>query len=285
LRRLLPILFIISLIACSQAELTTHEPELVVEGYIDDGGYPVVMLTTSLPVNTDGFSFDSLSTHLLRWAKVTVSDGEQETILTGMVDRRYFPPFIYTTTRMEGQAGKTYRLTVDYDKFHATAVTTIPQPPAVDSFKVEEIMADSLYRITACFTDNPAERNYYKLFMRRGRYGRQWLSCYLGVVSDEVLNGYTEIPVNRGDLVTDTLDYSPYFYPSDSVTIKFAQIDEAAYRFWNDYENYDSFGRNPLFPLSKSLHSNIQGGLGCWYGCGAYIQSFAITDYIKKSTQ
>ena len=66
MRRLLPILFIISLIACSQAELTTHEPELVVEGYIDDGGYPMVMLTTSLPVNTDGFSFDSLSTHLLR---------------------------------------------------------------------------------------------------------------------------------------------------------------------------------------------------------------------------
>ena len=69
MRRLLPTLFIIGLIACSQAELTTHEPELVIEGYIDDGGYPVVMLTTSLPVNTDGFSFDSLSTHLLRWPR------------------------------------------------------------------------------------------------------------------------------------------------------------------------------------------------------------------------
>jgi len=279
MRRVLPILIVLGVFSCSQAELTEHQPELVVEGYIDNDGFPVVMLTTTLPVNTESQSFDSLSSHLLRWAKVTVSDGERDVILTGMVDKRYFPPFIYTTTRMEGEVGKSYRLTVDYDNYHATAVTTIPQPPAVDSFKVESAMKDSLYRIIVCFTDNPKERNYYKLFMRRGMRGRQWLSCYLGVLSDEVLDGYSEVVVNKGELATDTLDYTPYFFRTDSITIKFAQIDEAAYRFWNEFENYGSFARNPLFPLSKSLHSNIQGGVGFWYGCGAYIKSFALSDY------
>ena len=274
------LLLLFLLIACGETEFTNHQPELVVEGYIDDGGYPVVMLTTSLPVNTEEFDFDSLTNHLRRWARVVVSDGEQEAILTGMVDRRYFPPFVYTTTRIVGQAGHTYTLTIDDGDYHATAVTTIPEPPAVDSFKVEAIIADSLYRITACFTDRPDERNYYKLFMRRGRRGRQWLSCYLGVASEQVFGeGYTEMVVNQGRLVTDTTDYTPYFFRSDSVTIKLATIDEAAYRFWDDYENYSSFARNPLFPITKSLHSNIKGGLGCWYGCGAYIRSFALSDW------
>jgi len=283
MRAFLTLTIIACLLACSKSELPDRQPQLVVEGYIDDGGAPVVMLTTTLPVTTEELSPDSISTHLLRWARVTVSDGEEEVVLTGMADKRYLPSFVYTSNRMEGQAGKSYRLTVDYENYHATAVTTIPQPPAVDSFKVEPVIRDSLFRITVCFTDNPHERNYYKLFMRRGRRGRQWLSCYLGVVSDEVLDGYSELAVNRGELVTDTADYTPYFFRTDSVTIKFAQIDEPAYRFWNDFENYASFARNPMFPLTKSPHCNIQGGLGFWYGCGACIQSFALADYSSEN--
>lgn len=267
------------LYACDGMTLPENEEQLVVEGYIDDGGFPVVMVTTSMPVNTDSHSLDSLQDHLLRWAKVTVSDDEHEVILTGMVNNSYFPPFIYTTSRLRGQAGKCYKLTVEYKDFLATAETTIPPRPSLDSIVVRPSGIDSLCQIAACFTDNPDERNYYKAFVRMGRYGKQWLSCYLGIVSDEVFNGYTEMPINKGELATQRDEYTPYFNYNDTITIKFAQIDSVAYRFWNDYENHFSFNRNPLLRYSKSLQSNIKGGLGCWYGCGAVTHSLILSDY------
>ena len=69
-------------------------PEIVVEGWIEDGGFPVVMVTTSVPVSSEYEKWDSLEDHLVRWAKVTVSDGENEVVLTGKMDRNYFPPYI-----------------------------------------------------------------------------------------------------------------------------------------------------------------------------------------------
>ena len=69
-------------------------PEIVVEGWIEDGGFPVVIVTTSVPVSTDYKDWDTLMDHLVRWAKVSISDGEKEVILTGKMDTDYFPPYI-----------------------------------------------------------------------------------------------------------------------------------------------------------------------------------------------
>ena len=96
---------------------------LVVEGWIEDGGFPVVMLTRSLPVTTEYQSMDDLSDYMLRWARVTVSNGEDSVVLTGKYDRGYFPLFIYTTSRMRGEAGKEYTLTVEYRDYYATCRT------------------------------------------------------------------------------------------------------------------------------------------------------------------
>ena len=165
-------LLILGLAACAlQAcdttdEVAVSEPQMVVEGYIDSGGFPVVMLTTSVPISTETQKFDSLANHLLRWAKVTVSDGEQSVILTGMVDRHYYPPFIYTTSRMRGKTGHTYKLEVEYEEYHATAVTTIPERPQVDSFRVVPTAVDSLCQIVACFTDTASNLfSYFDSFI------------------------------------------------------------------------------------------------------------------------
>jgi len=266
--------------ACDTQQWPEYEPLLVVEGYVDDGGFPLVMLTTTVPVSREPQYIDSLGDHLLRWAKVTVSDGEQEVILTGMVDRAFFPPFVYTTSRMRGRAGQSYTLTVDYGDYHAWAVTTIPEAPVVDSFKVSPSDTDSLYSLSACLSPASLKRNYYMTFVRMGRNGRQWLPAYLGLVADNeaMSDQLMELPVNRPWLITDTTEYTPYFAEKDTIMVKISRIDEQAYQFWKGYENNINFSRNPIMPYSHSLHSNIEGGIGCWYGCGAVILPVSISE-------
>ena len=80
---------------------------------------------------------DSLSQYLIRWAKVSVSDGERTVVLTGKFDSRYFPPYVYTTGNMRGEAGKTYTLDVEHRDFHATATTTIPETHRIENLTIK----------------------------------------------------------------------------------------------------------------------------------------------------
>ena len=115
-----------ALTACESNYLGTAESQLVVEGWIENEGYPVVILSRSVPISEDYTPMDELDQYLLRWAKVTVSDGQNSVVLTRKYDSGYFPPYIYTTGRLKGRAGKSYTLTVEYRDYYATATTTIP---------------------------------------------------------------------------------------------------------------------------------------------------------------
>ena len=81
---------------------------------------------------------------------------------------------------------------------------------------------------------------------------------------------------------TFCFDLFKFFSYDDIISIKFAQIDEAAYNFWNDFENQTSFSKNPLFPLSENLATNIDGGFGCWYGCNAVFINLSLSKYKGK---
>src|SRR5688572_17462321 len=88
------ILFV--LISCKKESTHTlgeYKPKFVVEGWIEQDDYPFVILTHNLPFFT---SVDSaqLSEVVIRWAKVTVSDGQTTEVLTAKRDTNYFPPFI-----------------------------------------------------------------------------------------------------------------------------------------------------------------------------------------------
>ena len=125
---LLPTLLVFCglLTACETDMLSEGRSELVVEGWIGHGEFPVVMLTRTMPVSQHYQHPDSLAHYLLRWATVRISDGSDTVTLTGRYDEGYFPPYVYTTGRMRGRSGQTYTLTVDVDGFHATATTTVP---------------------------------------------------------------------------------------------------------------------------------------------------------------
>ena len=108
------LLALITAAGCSFPDMYDYEPQIVVEGWIEDGGYPVVIVTSTVPVTGDYRYWDEMQDHIIRWAKVTVSDGEKDVVLTGKMDNDYFPPYVYTTSRLKGESGKTYTLTVEY---------------------------------------------------------------------------------------------------------------------------------------------------------------------------
>ena len=71
------------LLSCQDTFLPADKDEIVVEGWIDAGSFPVVIVTRSLPVRLRdyGIPLDEISDYVEKWAKVTVSDGENSVVL------------------------------------------------------------------------------------------------------------------------------------------------------------------------------------------------------------
>lgn len=275
------LLFTIMFISACDDDAGIHNQssQLVVEGWIQNDQFPVVILTRTVPVSTEFQEMNDLKDYIIYWAKVTITDGTDTVVLTGMYDDNYFPPYIYTTGRMRGQTGKTYQLFVDYKDFHATATTTIPSTPQLDEFKVERLTdVDTLYKIKACFTDNPYEKNYYQLFTRVGTKSIQYTAAYLGSINDEVIDNHTEVTVYNGHRL-DTKAYTPYFTVNDTVSVKLAQVTKEGYLFWDQYTKNQSLSSNMFLSTIADVPSNVKGALGYWNGYGAVEKHFIIKDY------
>ena len=261
-------------LGCEETEVKQVPPQLVVEGWIDSGGFPIVKLTTTVPVSKQAQSTDSFDRFLVRWAKVTVSDGTREVVLTGMPNRDYFPPYIYTTSEMRGEVGKTYTLKVDYQDFHAHAVTTIPKPVALSRISTEEIpLYPGWFKLRIDFKDDPATTDYYKVFVRL--YGEKYdfHSTYFGTYNDRLLPIRASLLVEnaRQNVVNPTATFFKHY---EIVNIKFCHIDSVSYDFWKSMDGYQSEGRNPLFNAMQNIRSNIQGGLGYWCGYGVSYRGY-----------
>ena len=95
---------VVMTVACSDYGIDEKEAsvKLVVEGHIDSGGYPVVILTASASPAEGNIA---ISDKLIRWGKVTISDGDTTIIMTGGPNKKYFPPYTYSTFRMKGKPG------------------------------------------------------------------------------------------------------------------------------------------------------------------------------------
>lgn len=265
------------LTSCDEDHLAVTQPQLVVEGWIEDGGYPVVIVTSSIPISEEYMPAETLSDYIVRWATVTVYCGEDSAVLTGKYDKGYFPPYIYTTSRMKGEQGKNYSLKVEYKDMVATATTTIPPRPDVMRFRLEKCEdSDTMYQVKVVFTDNKEEKNYYQLFSKVGAENKQYLASYLGSIDDDVLGDTTEVAVYRGHEMLSTMDYTPYFRPNDTISVKLSQIDEASFHFWDDYIKILSLSRNPFMAPQRSIRYNIVNGFGYWCGMNSVKDYFVI---------
>lgn len=284
---LLLIIWGILQIGCADSPYDTDGPQLVVEGWIDAGGHPIVFVTTSLPFTSTDKNQTDFSSHILNWAKVTVSDGEQTVVLTGRVMRNYPIPYGFTTGQMRGQVGKTYKLTVDYADYHAQAITTIPHPCPIDSFRYALLTkADTLFELRAYASHlNLPTGGACKFFvMRRGK-DKHYLSCNMGLFAAQAVSPHAVFPVLQGHRLRNGKHdkYSPYFSTSDTLLVKFATLDAAAYHFWKSYEENLSLSSSPFFGSANALQGNINGALGYW--CGYGTQEYVFGPIAPRGTE
>src|SRR5688500_16729623 len=156
MKKLIYIICVVIVLGCvpeSDFDTIAYEPKLVIDGAIESGGFPTVVLSKSASyfMSIDSSNIRDL---FMSTAKVTVSNGVDSEVLTLKRDDASFPPYKYEGTSLKGEAGKTYTLTVEADGERYTSTTTIPEAPKLDRlwFELSSGM-DSLGYVYAQFTD------------------------------------------------------------------------------------------------------------------------------------
>lgn len=264
----LSIIVLVCLPSCMTEDEAFPEAELVVEGWIEEDGYPVVYLGESRPPQeTDEVD---IRDYIVRWGIVTISDGTNTVTLTGTYTSDAYHPYRYESFNIKGEAGKTYRLKAEYNGRSVTAVTTIPAATALDSVRIIKSDNDTLYSLKAYFVNSSPAENYYALFSRRRHNDPDFLLSFMGVVNCGTTAGKIAADVFRGSSMLTEQDKKStiYFASGDTVDVKLCRMDRTSYQFWDSYSNLQNLSTNMFFPYTNNLQSNIAGGKGYWCGYG-----------------
>jgi len=273
LRLILPV---ICLVSCLKTEPETAAPckHIVVEGRIEQGRGAEVMLTLNRGFS-QSFSEEQLQDIVVRWAKVTVCDGEQQEVLTGRYNRDYPTRFIYTGTMIRGMAGRTYSLEIEYGGARWSAETTIPEvAERLESIGAEWV-SDSLYRITAAIAPS-AEQNSYMIECSIKGQGNFYRPALFGIMNGAGQTASRTMTVNRPIDYTRITSYTTLFRRSDTVRVRLLTMSDFGYDYWSMWENNVINSLNPIFPADKNLPTNISGdatGIWCGYGAAYYTVS------------
>lgn len=268
--------------SCEYGFLPTDKDELIVEGWIDAGGFPVVIVSHSLPVRLkeDKVKISEISDYVETMAKVTVSDGENDVVLTGRVNKGYFPPYIFTTSQMRGVAGKSYTLTIQTRGRVVTSETTIPlYGPVVDSIVCHSIENNDTLCSLLLYLKNVADRKeYFKTFFQDGPALAQFRSTYMGVVDDAIADSTIKLPLFR-TIRDDYKDDKQRNFDKDSLlSIKVVTMDSVSYSFWKAFSNktISSYSSYLMSSSRGNLSTIVSGGLGYWCGYNSNTYTFIV---------
>lgn len=271
--KLLPIAIsaVISLPLCGCYEQLEPEaePRAVIEGWLDSEGYPRVIFTSSF---VPGESDATIADKLIRWGKVTISDGDTTIIMTGGPDKNLFPPYSYYTYEMQGEPGKTYTITADFEQFHAEASAKMPDKPLVAEVRTEKnAECDTIRSVTVVITapeDCPA---YYHVSTQVITEDFRYYPSIMGCVMAELPGESVELPVFRGKSSLSEKDFVPGIPTNRAVRIKVERVTREIYEFWCAFNEATLFGGSQFTEHSTSLPTNITGGYGYWSPQGVVI--------------
>lgn len=264
---------IVLFLSCSEEidyKIPVVESQVVVEGWIENGDYPYVLLTKSSPYFSKVDS-QSIRDLVVTRAKVTISDGVTTEVLTLKQNKDFFPPYVYRGTRIRGVAGKTYYLTVTFSGDTITASTTIPQPRQFDKIWFErESGEDSLGFIGLTFTDDGSTQNYYRLLTKRVNKDNRFLPTNISTYGDRDINGqsFTVFLYRKYDSFSAEKDSMMYYKVGDTVLVKFCSIDKTTFDIWRSLESEEINMGNPFASPNSRVKTNVKNGLGIWAGYG-----------------
>ena len=244
---------------------------LVVEGWIEEGERPVVIVTRAIDLTKP---MDSIENYVEKWCRVSIDDGDSKYYLTARVNHDYIPSFVYTSSKIRGRRGVDYTLTIETDDDTLRAVTSILPSVKIDSVRVSKTAnSDTLYQINVFPRISPdTDEGYYKFFSRVVNKESRYYSSFLGIFEGRVYDPVTGFSVSKG--IHNTFEgehsFSPYYVAGDTVDIKLCTLLREQFDFWTAYENSVSLSGNVFFNLVHDCPSNIPGALGYWFGYGAF---------------
>lgn len=250
--------------ACDYSITDDTEPKAVIEAWIDNDGYPVVLFTSSASPSSEG----SISDHVVNWGKVIISDGDQEVIMTGGPDGTYLPPYRYYTFDIQGIPGRTYHLTANFKNLKAKSSVYLPHPTSIDSVTVSKGEYENLRNTTLHFTTPDDIPAYYYLTMKDSLFSSQQVPCMLGTIKALNPGEKMSIPVYHYRQKIDGSVFVPQFHIGEKHEIRLNRITEDVYEFWTSYGNMINFSSSPFITTNSSLPTNITGGYGIFSARG-----------------
>jgi Domain of unknown function (DUF4249) len=294
-----------------EVDLPETEPKVVVEGSIETGQPPIVLLTRTQSY-FDPTSIEGLSSLYITDATVIVSNGiitdtldkicsdqltEQQLIAaseaTGisidLLQQITICAWTDLSNTLLGVEGVNYSLKVLTDGKTVTATTKVPFGVALDSlwFKLANQRPDddTLGFLWGRLSDPDTAGNAYRWFAKRvnlGEDGEQkdgsFVAPLFSVFEDRYVNGLTfDFTYNRGsvafsDAEDDGNAESGYFKVGDTVVVKLASIGLPEFRFW-DSHSVNVTSQGDLFSNPTNVKSNVSGGLGVWVGYGSRLDT------------
>ena len=265
--------------------------KLVVDASIENNNFPVVVLSASLNYFSS-ITPEELSNSFVHDAVITVSDGTNTTQLKeySYTDTSRYTFYYYTVDEnnpggIVGQFNKQYQLNIKTsDGQEYTAATTIPLlTKKCDSLWWKP--APNVDDTTLCvmfgrFTDPPGLGNYIRYFTRIN--SERFLPGINSVFDDQVVDGKTyslqfDMGWDKNSLNKPNADNGyGYAYRGDTVTLKYCNINNATYTFWNTWEfAWASYG-NPFSSPVKVIGNISNGALGAFSGYAAQYKTIII---------
>ena len=262
---------------------------LSVDASIENGSFPIVILTKTIPYFST-ITPEMLSSSLVEDADIRITNRNRTIQLKKItIPLTATLKYVYYScdpndpnNQLIGQEGEKYTLTIERESQTYTAVTTIPViRKTLDSlwWVKAPLTPDTSTKIVlkGKFTDPPEFGDYVRYFTKVNNE-----PFYPGLTSafdDLFVNGTTyEIDIPRGvdkNLVTELLE-EPFFRRGDTIEVKLSSIDKATYDFWRTAEfSYQSVG-NPFSSPVKIIGNISNGALGYFGGYASQVKKIII---------
>lgn len=274
-------------VACEKdvtVDLNTGESKIVIEGYIEAGLPPYIIITRSSPY-FDPVDENTMQNMFVKNAVVKIStDGYEESlrIVNQAIDSVEMAIYI---GQRPGVSGKSYHLEVEVDGKIYSSDTRIPQAVQLDSVWFKEQSNDSLGLAWYKFHDPDTLGNYYRIYTLHVGHDPIFRHPIPSVNNDNVINGRDiEFATTKGRKgVVNNKRKENLFKIGDTILLRFASMNADAFYFWRAVEQQISNNGNP-FAAPASVPSNIKGGLGLWAGYGVFYSDtiFAKREQTKK---
>lgn len=294
------VFLLIAFFSCTKEvniDIPNYQNQLVVDGIIETGGNPIVLLSQSANI----YETSDLAAYLSRFvydAQLNVISGNDtfplslftiaelpiesqkkvaEMLRLDWNEALLLPIKVYSSTALIAQANMSYTLEIKYQGKSFKGTTHLPNPTPLDSIYWKPVAGNMEYGYSWARLSDPANQfDGYKWEVKRinlkangEELDNIYKRGYGGFFSDQFFDGqtiefYYENPLKRKD-TTHLKEFKRMYRLGDSVVVKFSKMDKQVFSFYDKKYAQLNSASSP-FSTPINVPSNIPGLLGVWAG-------------------